>query len=132
MNTIGRLVILVRDYEEAITFYRDKLGFEVFVDSEESSLRFVHLRLPQQKDMGIWLLKASSSAQRDQVGRQTAGEPCAVIYTNNFDFDYRRLSENGVHFTKPRCADTNAEFGHFVDLYGNEFVLVELKTVAAD
>ncbi|WP_444886767.1 VOC family protein [Microbulbifer sp. JMSA008] len=132
MNTIGRLVILVRDYEEAITFYRDKLGFEVFIDSEAPPLRFVHLRLPEQKDMGIWLLQASSNSQLDQVGRQTAGQPCAVIYTEDFDNEYKRLINNGVKFTKPRTSDSNAEFAHFEDLYGNEFILVQLQTEVVD
>ncbi|WP_444900271.1 VOC family protein [Microbulbifer sp. VAAC004] len=132
MNTIGRLVILVRDYEEAINFYRDKLGFEVFIDSEAPPLRFVHLRLPEQKDMGIWLLQASSNSQLDQVGRQTAGQPCAVIYTEDFDNEYKRLINNGVKFTKPRTSDSNAEFAHFEDLYGNEFILVQLQTEVVD
>ncbi|WP_444937441.1 VOC family protein [Microbulbifer sp. JMSA002] len=132
MNTIGRLVILVCDYEEAITFYRDKLGFEVFIDSEAPPLRFVHLRLPEQKDMGIWLLQASSNSQLDQVGRQTAGQPCAVIYTEDFDNEYKRLINNGVKFTKPRTSDSNAEFAHFEDLYGNEFILVQLQTEVVD
>ncbi|QFT54297.1 VOC family protein [Microbulbifer sp. THAF38] len=132
MKAIGRLVILVKDYEEAIVFYRDKLGFEVFVDSETPPLRFVHLRLPQQKDMGIWLLQASSNAQLEQVGRQTAGQPCAVIYTEDFENEYQRLRGNGVKFTKPRLSDSSAEFAHFEDLYGNEFVLVHLKAEVVD
>ncbi|BBM04248.1 VOC family protein [Microbulbifer sp. GL-2] len=128
MNSIGRLVILVRDYDEAIQFYRDKLGFEVFIDSEAPPLRFVHVRLPKQKDMGIWLLQASSETQKQNIGRQTAGQPCAVIYTDNFEDEYQRLINNDVEFTKPHRSETNAEFAHFEDLYGNEFVLVELKT----
>lgn len=128
MNSIGRLVILVRDYDEAIQFYRDKLGFEVFIDSEPPPLRFVHVRLPRQKDMGIWLLQASSDTQKQNIGRQTAGQPCAVIYTDNFEDEYQRLINNDVEFTKPHRSETNAEFAHFEDLYGNEFVLVELKT----
>ncbi|MCX2831252.1 VOC family protein, partial [Microbulbifer thermotolerans] len=75
MKSIGRLVILVKDYDEAIEFYRDKLGFEVFVDINSEPHRFVHLRLPEQPDVGIWLLKASSEHQKSQVGQQTAGQP---------------------------------------------------------
>ncbi|GAA5445096.1 hypothetical protein Misp06_03289 [Microbulbifer sp. NBRC 101763] len=132
MNSIGRLVILVREYEEAIRFYRDKLGFEVFVDSEAPPLRFVHVRLPKQKDVGIWLLQASSENQEKSVGKQTAGQPCAVIYTDNFQSEYERLVDNGVQFTKPHRSEAGAEFAHFEDLYGNEFVLVELKTELAE
>ncbi|WP_444941178.1 VOC family protein [Microbulbifer sp. ZKSA004] len=127
MNSIGRLVILVNNYEEAIAFYRDKLGFEVFIDSQAAPHRFVHIRLPEQKDMGIWLLQATSENQQKKVGAQTAGQPCAVIYTDNFDREYKKLAKNGVHFSKPPTSEGGAEFAHFEDLYGNEFILVELQ-----
>ncbi|AMX02470.1 VOC family protein [Microbulbifer thermotolerans] len=127
MKSIGRLVILVKDYDEAIEFYRDKLGFEVFVDINSEPHRFVHLRLPGQPDVGIWLLKASSEHQKSQVGQQTAGQPCAVLYTDNLQEDYRELSERGVIFNSKPKVESNAEYAHFLDLYGNEFVLVELK-----
>ncbi|WP_445355404.1 VOC family protein [Microbulbifer sp. EKSA008] len=131
MNSIGRLVILVNSYEEAITFYCNKLGFEVFIDYQAKPHRFVHIRLPEQRDMGIWLLKADSESQLKKVGAQTAGQPCAVIYTESFDREYKRLVNNGVHFSKPPTSDADAEFAHFEDLYGNEFILVELKKVGS-
>ncbi|WP_444931713.1 VOC family protein [Microbulbifer sp. SSSA002] len=131
MNSIGRLVILVNNYEEAIAFYCDKLGFEVFIDSEVASQRFVHIRLPTQKDMGIWLLQTTSDKQQKKVGAQTAGQPCAVIYTDNFDRDYKKLVRNGVHFNTSPAFHGGAEFAHFADLYGNEFILVEFQTETA-
>ncbi|AWF82066.1 glyoxalase [Microbulbifer sp. A4B17] len=132
MNSIGRLVILVNNYEEAIAFYRDKLGFEVFIDSEAAPHRFVHIRLPSQKDMGIWLLQATSDTQQKKVGAQTAGQPCAVIYTDNFEKEYKNLVNNGVYFSKPPVSDGGAKFAHFEDLYGNEFILVELQAESVE
>ena len=127
MHKFGRIVILVDDYEDAIHFYRDKLGFEVFVDLDADDQRFVHVKLPSQKNIGIWLLKAQTEEQIAAIGRQTAGAPCAVIYTHNIKKDVLKLEKNGVHFNKPIMSDEDAAFAHFVDLYGNEFVLVELK-----
>ena len=48
MHSLGRLVLLVNDYDTAISFYQDKLGMEVFVDMAVGQQRFVHLRLPEQ------------------------------------------------------------------------------------
>lgn len=126
MERIGRLVVLVRDYAEAIQFYCEKLGFEVFVDIDAGPRRFVHVRLPAQKDFGIWLMKAEGSQDAGRIGSQTAGQPIAVIYTNHLQKDFERLSERGVAFSVAPKSEGGAGVAHFVDLYGNEFVLVEL------
>jgi len=126
MNRIGRLVLLVRDYDEAIAFYTEKLGFEKFVDIDAGERRYVHVRLPSQPDFGIWLLHAESDADRQRIGTQTAGQPVAVIYTDRLLEDVDTLSRRGVNFVRPPKIESGAAFAHFLDLYGNEFVLVEL------
>lgn len=128
MKSIGRIVILVRDYEEAIAFYCEKLGFEVIVDIDAAPLRFVHIYLPEQRDVGIWLLQSTSVSEGSRVGRQTEGQPCAVLYTDDLHRDFRELGERGVIFTKEPESGTGAKYAHFEDLYGNEFVLVELES----
>ena len=79
MHALGRLVILVTDYDTAIAFYQDKLGMEVFVDMAVGAQRYVHLRLPEQPSVGVWLLQAQTQAQRDRVGDQTGGQPVGVF-----------------------------------------------------
>lgn len=128
MHTLGRMVVLVDDYDDAIGFYVDKLGFEVFVDTAAPPRRYVHVRLPDQPDAGIWFLEAESDAQRERVGNQTAGQPCAVLYTDDLARDHASLTERGVRFVRPPKEGGGASFAHFVDLYGNEFVLVELAS----
>ena len=124
MQHIGRIVILVKNYDEAIRFYQDKLGFELLIDTQAPPHRYVHMRLPTQKNVGIWLLQEQT--HQTHIGNQTAGHPIAVIYTNNLQKDHQTLSNRGVTFTKPPKTQHNSSFAHFVDLYGNEFVLVEL------
>lgn len=126
MEKIGRLVILVKDYSEAIAFYCEKLGFEVAVDIDAGERRFVHIRLSTQEDVGLWLLKAEGNADLERVGKQTAGQPIAVIYTNSLLEDYSELTGRGVIFNVEPRSDPGAMSAHFRDLYGNEFVLVEL------
>ena len=89
MHSLGRLVLLVNDYDTAISFYQDKLGMEVFVDMAVGQQRFVHLRLPEQPSVGVWLLQAQTQAQRDRVGDQTGGQPC-LLYTSPSPRDKRQ------------------------------------------
>lgn len=128
MKTLGRAVIVVKDYQEAIDFYTNKLGFEVFVDIDDDPLRYVHIRLPDQPDVGLWLLKAMTEQQLTRVGTQTAGLPCAVLYTDDLQKDYRLFVSRGVNFTVPPTQEPGSTCAHFEDLYGNEFVLVQLDT----
>jgi catechol 2,3-dioxygenase-like lactoylglutathione lyase family enzyme len=125
VKSIGRLVVLVRDYDEAIRFYRDALGFEVFVDIDAFPRRFVHVRLPSQPDVGLWLMQPEGPAQRERVGTQTAGQPLAVLYTDDLAADFQRLTAREVRFVNPPREEAGACVAHFVDLYGNEFVLVQ-------
>lgn len=127
MHALGRLVILVTDYDTAIAFYQDKLGMEVFVNMAVGAQRYVHLRLPEQPSVGVWLLQAQTQAQRDRVGDQTGGQPVGVFYTSDTRRDHARFAAQGVRFTREPVEDAVAVYAHFIDLYGNEFVLVQLK-----
>lgn len=128
-TALGRFTLLVNDYDEALRYYTDLLGFEPIVDiSASNGLRFVHIRVPGQGSIGIWLLQASTDEQRALVGRQTGGEPCAVLYTDNCRATYEVLRSRGVHFRIEPREDSDAIVAHFLDLYGNEFVLVEMHT----
>lgn len=127
MHSLARLVLLVNDYDTAISFYQDKLGMEILVDMTVSQQRYVHLRLPEQPSVGVWLLQAQTQAQRDRVGDQTGGQPVAVFYTDDVVRDHLRLTARGVRFTKEPVNDTAAIYAHFIDLYGNEFVLMQPK-----
>ncbi|WP_144655403.1 VOC family protein [Achromobacter dolens] len=127
MHSLGRLVLLVNDYDTAIAFYQDKLGMEVFVNMAVGQQRYVHLRLPEQPSVGVWLLQAQTQAQRDRVGDQTGGQPVGVFYTDDVARDHARFAGRGVRFTREPVDDGNAVYAHFIDLYGNEFVLVQIR-----
>ncbi|MCY1201637.1 MAG: VOC family protein [Achromobacter veterisilvae] len=127
MHSLGRLVLLVNDYETAIAFYRDKLEMEVYADLPVGPQRYVHLRLPEQPSVGVWLLQALTQAQRDRVGDQTGGQPVGVFYTDDVARDHARFVARGVRFTKEPVHEAAAVYAHFIDLYGNEFVLVQAK-----
>ncbi|WAI85293.1 MULTISPECIES: VOC family protein [Achromobacter] len=127
MHSLGRLVLLVNDYDTAISFYQDKLGMEVFADMPVGQQRYVHLRLPSQPAVGVWLLQALTQAQRDRVGDQTGGQPVGVFYTDDVMRDHSSFTARGVRFTKEPVHDDSTIYAHFIDLYGNEFILVQMK-----
>ena len=126
LGTLGRVSVLVSDYDEAIAFYVDRLGFEVRYDGElDDGTRLVHLELPTQPGVGVWLFEAEGEEQRERVGNQTGGAPLAVFYTDDCRGVAGELRERGVEVGEVRESSEDVSV-HFEDPYGNRFVLVEL------
>lgn len=127
IDRIGRVVVLVREYDEACAFYA-KLGFETLHDQAlPDGRRFLHVGLPSQPGSGIWLLRPATAEGEQRVGRQTGGEPLLVLYTDDLAASIAAAREAGVDtFEQPREAEGSA-FAHFADLYGNHLLLVELR-----
>lgn len=123
--TLGRLVVLVRDYDEALRFYQEAFGASVIHDAPSpSGDRYLHLGFGDS-DAGLWLLRARSEGI-ERVGRQTAGEPLAVFYTEDAAAAVERARTAGATITRPLLSADGATFAHVADLYGNAFVIVEL------
>ena len=124
---VGRLVLLVRDYDEALEFYT-KVGFQVLFDQvADNGYRFVHIGLAEQNGVGLWLLQPGDDEQRGLVGRQTGGQPLLVLYTDDVHTDYLRLTSQGVMFRDEPREEADSFVAHLRDLYGNEHVLVQVK-----
>lgn len=126
MITLGRMVILVKEYKEALDFYVGKIGCDIAADIDAGTRRFVHLTFPSQPGVGIWLLKAETEADIARIGRQTGDQPCGVLYTENIHSVYETLTGSGVDFLEAPVERDGAISAHFSDLYGNKFVLVQL------
>lgn len=122
---IGRLTVLVHHYEEALQFYVDKLGLEVITDQEAAPFRFLHVGR-KADGLGIWLWQADEE-NRYLVGRQSMGHPLLVFYTDDCRGEHARLAERGVVFKREPVESGDHIVAHFIDLYGNEMVLVQLK-----
>ncbi|MBB4665174.1 VOC family protein [Conexibacter arvalis] len=127
IDRIGRAVVLVRDYDEAQAFYA-KLGFEPLHDERlPDGRRFLHVGLPSQPGVGLWLLRPAGADGEERIGRQTGGEPLLVLYTDDLASAIASARAAGVDsFEEPRAGDGSA-FVHFADLYGNHLLLVELR-----
>lgn len=127
MTPTGRFALIVDDHDEALRFYQDTLGFETLVDfKSDDGFRLIHLGLPNQHGVGLWLLEAQTEAESALVGRQAEGQPLLVFYTDDFRRDYDRLSQQGVEFVGQPQHDPDAIHVHFNDPYGNRNALVQL------
>lgn len=130
MLKIGRIVFLVKDYDEAIQFYSDILSFKVIMDFlDKEGQRFVHIGLPSQKDIGLWLIKSEWNQGYNTVGNQTLNEPFLVLYTDNFEEIFKRIKENDVKIKIEPFETPQGKVMHFFDLYENEIILVELNEI---
>lgn len=127
-NYFGRIVLLVKDYDEAWDFYHKNLGcVKLFDETHANGQRFLHIGFKEGDQAGIWLLKAEGAEEEAHVGRQTLGQPAMVVYTSSLKEAYAKLQSNGVQIKRQPVFDTSYSFLHFLDLYGNEVILVELS-----
>lgn len=124
----GRITVLVNDYDEAFEFYEKALSCKKFFDITENGKRFLHLSLNSNDKSGIWFLKAETSEQKERVGNQTAGMPLMVVYTDNIDEINQHLIDQNIKLVRELNENQDSRFLHFNDLYGNEIVVVEMKT----
>ena len=131
MLTLGRFTLLVPDYDEALAFYHDVLGFDVLHDSiGENGQRFLHVGRAAGGGLpgpGLWLLKPGSDVDRALVGRQAGRQPLIVLYTADCAAASSALEMRGVSVRRsPGQQAGGAAFVHFEDPFGNGIVLVEL------
>ena len=125
--TLGRIVVLVREYDAALAFYRAAFGATVLFDAPTASGgRYLHLGFGSVPGVGIWLMRAGE-ADTGRVGRQTGGEPLAVFYTPDVRAALARAEAAGGAVVRPLETADGARFAHVADLYGNVFVLVEQR-----
>lgn len=125
MQHIARFALVVRDYDEAIRFYTDKLGFELLEDTDlGGGKRWVRVAPRGGRGAELLLARAVTDEQRAHIGNQTGGRVFLFIETDDFWRDYRGLCERGVTFVRPPSEEPHGVVAVFVDLYGNKIDLV--------
>ena len=125
---LGLVSVLVRDYDEALRFYVDTLGFELIEDTAvpEQGKRWVVVR-PSGSDSGLLLARASNAEQVARVGNQTGGRVFLFLYTDDFERDYAAYREKGVVFVRPPREMPYGIVAVFRDIYGNLWDLLQPK-----
>jgi catechol 2,3-dioxygenase-like lactoylglutathione lyase family enzyme len=125
---IAHVTIVVNDYDEAIRFYTEKLGFELVEDTALSATkRWVLVAPPGSTECRLLLAKAADSTQAACVGRQTGGRVFLFLYTDDFRRDYHTLQQRGVTFVRQPSEEDYGTVAVFQDLYGNLWDLLQPK-----
>ena len=124
---IGLTAIVVRDYDEAISFFVDTLGFELIEDKDipEQSKRWVVVSPPGARESGLLLARAVNEEQASRIGNQTGGRVFLFLYTDNIARDYEAYLARGVRFVRPPREEPYGTVAVFEDLYGNLWDLLQ-------
>lgn len=125
---LGLTTLVVCDYDEALAFYVDKLGFELKEDTRlDDDKRWVVVAPPGSVESGILLAKAANARQAEAIGNQSGGRVFLFLVTDDFDRDHKRFLERGVRFIEPPRVESYGTVAMFEDLYGNRWDLIERK-----
>jgi catechol 2,3-dioxygenase-like lactoylglutathione lyase family enzyme len=126
-HTIVHVALVVRDYDEAIAFYTQKLGFTLVEDAyqPEQDKRWVIVAPAGSSGTTLLLARASTSEQAQFIGNQTGGRVFLFLSTDDFWRDYQRLTAAGVVFVRPPSVAPYGTVAVFEDLYGNRWDLVQ-------
>lgn len=126
-QSIGLVSLVVRDYDEAIRFYTEKLGFVLLEDTYvvAQDKRWVVVSPPGAGGCKLLLARASTEVQQSRIGNQTGGRVFLFLYTDDFSRDYRKYTTAGVEFVRPPKEEAYGTVAVFKDLYGNLWDLVQ-------
>jgi catechol 2,3-dioxygenase-like lactoylglutathione lyase family enzyme len=126
-QSIIHVALVVRDYDEAIEFFCQKLNFRLIEDSyqPEQDKRWVVVAPPGSTGTNLLLARASTPEQAAFIGSQTGGRVFLFLNTDDFWRDYNDMLSAGIKFVRE---PKNAPYGIvavFEDLYGNLWDLIE-------
>ena len=127
MQKIGHMTLLVKDLDEALDFYTNKLNFNMQADNKMGNgYRWLSVTPKDQPDFGIVFVLANTREEKQSVGNQSANRVMLTLQTDDCKRDYEILKSKGVKFSgEPKQMPYGTDVV-FEDLYGNRFDLVEL------
>ena len=126
-QSIEHVALVVRDYDEAIDFYVNKLGFELVEDTyqPEQNKRWVVVRPRGDGTTSLLLARASTLDQKTFIGNQAGGRVFLFLRTDDFQRDYAAMIEKGIRFIREPKQAPYGTVAVFQDLYGNLWDLVQ-------
>lgn len=119
--------VVVRDYDEAIAFYVDKLGFELVEDTyvPEQDKRWVVVAPVGAVESRLLLARAVGDEQESRIGNQSGGRVFLFLYTDDFWRDFESYTAKGIKFIRPPKQEPYGIVAVFEDIYGNLWDLVQ-------
>ncbi|MEK0159785.1 VOC family protein [Pseudoalteromonas piscicida] len=128
-QNIVNIALVVKDYDEAIDFYVNKLSFELIEDTyqPEQNKRWVVVAPPNSHGTALLLARASTPEQQKFIGDQAGGRVFLFLNTDDFWRDYERMKSIGIQFIREPQEQDYGTVAVFEDLYGNRWDLLQLN-----
>ena len=128
-QSIVHIALVVRDYDEAIAFYTQKLNFELIEDTyqPEQDKRWVVVSPLGSHGVTLLLARASKPEQEPFVGNQAGGRVLLFLNTDDFWRDYNQMLAKSINFVREPKKQAYGMVAVFEDLYGNLWDLLELN-----
>jgi predicted enzyme related to lactoylglutathione lyase len=124
MQHLALISLVVADYDEAIHFYVDAVGFDLIEDSAVDGKRWVVVR-PPGSECSILLAQADGERQQAAVGDQAGGRVWLFLHTDDFARDHARMTANGVRFLEEPRHEPYGTVAVWEDLHGNRWDLLQ-------
>ena len=128
-QSIAHIALVVRDYDEAIDFYTNKLHFNLVEDiyQPEQDKRWVIVAPPNSTGTTLLLAQASKTEQESFIGNQAGGRVFLFLSTDDFWRDYNEMVARDITFVREPKTEVYGTVAVFADLYGNLWDLIEMN-----
>jgi catechol 2,3-dioxygenase-like lactoylglutathione lyase family enzyme len=124
-HTLAQVTLVVHQYDEAIAFFTEKLGFHLLEDSAlGDGKRWVVVAPHGSATLRLLLARASTPDEIRAIGSQTGGRVFLFLHTDNFWTDYHAMQSRGVKFLETPREESYGTVAVFEDLYGNKWDLL--------
>ena len=128
-QNLGYVTLVVRDYDEAVAFFANALGFELIEDvALGGGKRWVLMAPPHSQGARLLLAQAANPEQASRIGNQTGGRVFLFLHTDDFWSDYQTMKARNVKFGEEPRQERYGMVAVFEDLYGNKWDLLQLKS----
>lgn len=123
---IANITLLVKDYDEAIQFYTEKLDFKLLEDTMlGEGKRWVRVAPLGATETCLLLAEAANEDQVSAIGNQSGGRVFLFLFTDDIKRDYQKMVSGGVEFVREPKKEVYGTVAVFKDLYGNLWDFIE-------
>jgi catechol 2,3-dioxygenase-like lactoylglutathione lyase family enzyme len=124
-QTLAQVTLVVREYDEAIAFFTEKLRFHLLEDSAlGDGKRWVVVAPDGPSSLRLLLARAATPDEFRSIGNQTGGRVFLFLHTDDFWRDYHAMQSRGVTFLETPREEPYGTVAVFEDLYGNKWDLL--------
>ncbi len=124
---LSALTLIIPDYDDAIAYYTNTLGFTLIDDIDQGHKRWIRIAPSPDAQTGIILAEPGTEEQSRAIGNQGADRVWLFLETQDFAADHTRLTAAGVQFEESPRREPYGTVAVFSDTFGNRWDLIEYK-----